>query len=630
MNRFRSLLNAVLLIFLANAAVAQELRTDTVAARNLLEAAKQAISTPSRADSLAMAAYFQAGSNLAIRGESAYLICFVNAPLNFERAQQWGDSAMASFQKSGNERWMGYTQRVLGVRSQRLNKNDISLRYFQNSCDHFERCQDTVMLAQNYVNLSLLYHNNLTDYTKGLEYGQLALQLVEQQSSDQPVLLWRTLNAIAINYDDAGDLDRAIAFHRRNLAFKDPEYLNSSLNNLGNSLRKKKEYKAAENYFLQSLALVPPTDHYMLATVYLNLSQVSEDLGLRSRALKYNDSSIHYALKSNHSEKLRDSYEFAHRLYRSNGEPVKAYEALKHYMEIKDSVLSKEKAQVIYEMESKFQSAQKERQIVQLQSETLAKDLTIQQSRFLVWISFAGVAILGMGAFWFFKRHQYKANLQHARERELQQRQRFSAVIEAEENERSRVAKELHDGLGQLISTAKLGLSAIDLPTGEQPSKLLANSIHVLDQATQEVRSIAHNLMPVALTERGLLPALEDMVQKINLAGLLDVRLQVSLGEGRLVPTVEVAVYRVIQEVINNMLKHAAADRIYITLRRDGNAVFLSMADNGVGFDQALVTQSKGLGWKNIFSRIAMLNGNIDVQTNPGTGTSINIQFAIS
>jgi signal transduction histidine kinase len=91
-----------------------------------------------------------------------------------------------------------------------------------------------------------------------------------------------------------------------------------------------------------------------------------------------------------------------------------------------------------------------------------------------------------------------------------------------------------------------------------------------------------------------------------------------------------VAVYRVIQEVINNMLKHARANRIYVTLQRDGNALHLSMADNGVGFDQALVTQSKGLGWKNIFSRIAMLNGNIDVQTNPGAGTSINIQFALS
>ncbi len=630
MNRSYSLFNAVLLACLANAAVAQEVRTDTVAARSLLEAAKQAMSIPLKADSLAVAAYSKSGSNLTLRGESAYLVCFLNAPINFERAQQWGDSAMTSFQRSGNELWMGYTQRVLGVRSQRLNKNDISIRYFQNSCDHFERCKDTVMLAQNYVNLSLLYHNNLTDYVKGLEYGQRALQLIEQQHSDQPVLRWRAINAIAINYDDAGDWDQAIAFHRRNLAFKDPEYLNSTLNNLGNSLRKKKEYKTAENYFVQSLALVPPADHYMLATVYLNLSQVSEDLGLRSRALKYNDSSLHYALKSNHSEKLRDSYEFAHRLFRLNGEPTKAYEALKHYMEIKDSVLNKEKAQVIYEMESKFQSEQKERQIIQLQSETLAKDLAIQESRFLVWISLASVAILGIGAFWFFKRHQYKINLQRAQDREIQQRQRFSAVIEAEENERSRVAKELHDGLGQLISTAKLGLSAIQLPSEQPYSKLLNNSVHVLDQATQEVRSIAHNLMPVALTDRGLRPALEDMVQKINLAGLLNVHLQVSLGNGRLAPTVEVAIYRVIQEVINNMLKHAAADRIYITLRREGNALFLSMADNGIGFDQALVSQSKGLGWKNIFSRIAMLNGNIDVQTNPGAGTSINIQFALS
>jgi signal transduction histidine kinase len=299
-------------------------------------------------------------------------------------------------------------------------------------------------------------------------------------------------------------------------------------------------------------------------------------------------------------------------------------------MEIKDSVLDKDKASIIYEMESRFQAEQKGRHIAQLQNEALSKDLEIQQSRFIMWSILAGAAVLGMAIAWFYKQQHFRIRGERAREREDLQRQRFSAVIEAEENERSRVAKDLHDGLGQLISTAKLGLTAVSLPSHDVQSQLLTNSIQVLDRATQEVRSIAHNLMPAALSELGLRAALEDMTVKINEAKFMSVKLTMAGLDERLPGTVEVAVYRVVQEVINNMLKHSRADRIMISLQRTGNALSLSIADNGVGFEKEMITRSKGLGWKSIFSRIAMLNGNIEVDTRPGAGTSVSIQFAIA
>lgn len=603
---------------------------DTIAARAALNAAKENLNNLKTADSLALRAFTLSGGNLGLRAESAYLLCFANAPVNFERAQQWGDTAMVYYAKLNNNLWMGYTLRVLGVRSQRLNRSELSIGYFQKSTAYFEACRDTVMIAQNYVNLSLLYHNIIADYTKGLEYGEKGLALVERQHTDQPILLWRAINAIAINHDDAGHWDEAIAYHRRNLSFQDPAYLNSTLNNLGNTLRKKGSFAEAERYFLQSLPLIDTADAYLFATVYLNLSQVNEDMGRRKKALQYNDLSQRFALKSNHVEKLRDSFDFAYRLYQKEGDYRKAFEAMNHYMAIKDSVLDKDKASIIYEMESRFQSEQKERQIVQLQNETLSKDLEIQRSRFIIWGVVAGTAVLAMAIAWFYKQQKYRLRVDRAREREDLQRQRFSAVIEAEENERSRVAKDLHDGLGQLLSTAKLGLTAVSLPSHDMQNQLLNNSISVLDRATQEVRSIAHNLMPAALTELGLRAALEDMTGKINEAKLMHVELSMSGLDQRLPATVEVAVYRVIQEVINNMLKHSRADQIQVSLRRNGNALDLSIADNGVGFEKELITRSKGLGWKSVFSRIAMLNGNIEVDTRPGAGTNVSIQFAIA
>lgn len=609
-------------------AVAQS-EPDTVKARTLLDEARKNIANPALADSLAAMGYRLAGENLKIKGECAYIICFVNSPINFNRARQWGDSAVAVFTLSDNNLWLGYTHRVLGIRSQALKRNDLSLQYLLESSRFFDRANDTLMLIQSDVSLSQLYHNNLSDFTTGLKYAQQAHRRLEQLKSPEPSLGWLVYNMLAINYDDLGDSAAALDWHRKNLATDNPNFRARTLNNIGNTLRKMGRAQEAASYFTKSVALTQPDDVYMRATVYLNLAQVNDDLHQRSLASKYNDSSLWFAEKSRDLEKIRDSYEFAHRFYRSSGNLLKAYDCLNRYMEVKDSTLTRDKAEIIYEMEERYQSLQKEGQIAQLKAETSTKDLALERSQVVMFSGVAVGAALLMAGWMGFRRHQYRTNLQRAEEREELQRQRFGAVIEAEENERMRVAKDLHDGLGQLISTAKLGLTAIT-PAQEAQSRLLSNSIQVLEQATQEVRSIAHNLMPAALTERGLVVALEDMIQKINEARLLDVKLQASIGEDRLPTHVEIAVYRVVQEALNNMLRHSKADRIFVRLQREGKSLHLSLTDNGVGFDRGMVTQSKGLGWKNIFSRIALLNGTIDVDSRPGAGTSITIQLAVA
>ncbi|MBL7849340.1 MAG: sensor histidine kinase [Cyclobacteriaceae bacterium] len=605
-------------------------QSDTVRARIFLEKAKENFSNPSRADSMGIAAYQLAGLNVPLRGESAYLVCFVNSNRDFAKARQWGDSAIFWFKKNDNALWIGYTYRVLGVRSTARNQNDQALTYLQESSHYFEKARDTAMMVQTDISLALLYHNNLSDYRQGLEYAQSAHQRLGSMKDPPASLAWQVNNTLGISFDDLGQSDEAIAWHSRNLETENASFRANTMNNIGNTLRKQGKFREAEGYLKKSLDLAALDDHYLRATVLLNMAQVNEDLGRRSLALRYNDSSVARANVTGDIEKMRDAYEFSHRLNRKAGLWTRAYDDLQHYLEIKDSVMNRSKAEIIYGLEEKFQSVQREQQLASLRSETLAKDLEIQRSRFLLLAGLGLGTALAVLALWLFKRHRYRENLTRSREREELQRQRFSAVIEAEENERARVAKDLHDGLGQLISTAKLGLTAVRIPPGEPSAGLLSNSIQVLDQAAQEVRAIAHNLMPAALTERGLQPVLEDMIAKINASRMLEVQLDLQVGDQRLPNTVEVAVYRVVQEVLNNMLKHADADRVVVKLVREGNSLRLSMSDNGVGFDKAVISRSKGLGWKNILSRISMLNGDIEVQSAPGAGTSINVQFALS
>ncbi len=608
----------------------QQPNVDTLKAHRYIEEAKKNVDKPRLADSLGHLAFHLAGNYFPYKAESAFVISTANLASDFDAARQWADTAIFYYQKSNNYSGSGYSLRAVGTKAQFTNRNDLAIRYLLESARYFDKAHDTVMVAQNYVSLSLLYHNNLLDFEKGLQYGHEGLKLIESQHTEQSILLWRAINAIAISYDDSREWDKALAYHERNLAFDNPFYKSSTLNNLGNTLRKKGEFAKAETFFQQSLALIEPDDYYHLATDYLNLAQVNSDLQNMKKALLYNDSSLYYANKSNNTEKLRDAYEIAYQLNQKQGNFKKAFEYVKHLMEIKDSVLNKDKAEIIYEMESRFQSEKKELQIVQLRNETLVKDLELQQSRTIVWWVIASVLLVGALIFWLLKRHQFKLRFDRVKENEELQRQRFSAVIEAEENERARVAKDLHDGLGQLLSAAKLSLTAVTLPPDDMQGQLLNNSIIVLDQATQEVRSISHNLMPVALMELGLKEALEDMILKINESKLLNIKFLIEGIHARLPAPIEVAVYRIIQEVINNMIKHSRADQIEVNVLGKGNTLHLSISDNGVGFEKEMITKSKGLGWKSVFSRIAMLKGNIEVDTQPGKGTIINIQFAIA
>jgi tetratricopeptide (TPR) repeat protein len=264
-------------------------KSDTLQSKQYLEEAKKNFNTPRLADSLARLSFQLAGTNASLRGHSASAIMFANLSTNYEVASQWADTAIHNFQKSKNNLWTGYTLRMLGVQAILINKNDQAIKCLQDGLGYFEKAKDTLMMAENHVSLSLLYHNNIMDFKKGLEYGLEALRIIESQHRKREVLNWRAINAVAINYDDAKEWDKALAYHKRNLSFENPEYKNSTLNNIGNTLRKKGEFAKARDYFLQSLAIASRDSvidrSYHLATVYLNLTQVSFDLQNMKMAL---------------------------------------------------------------------------------------------------------------------------------------------------------------------------------------------------------------------------------------------------------------------------------------------------------------------------------------------------------
>jgi two-component system, NarL family, sensor kinase len=610
-------------------------RPDSVQALNYIAVAKKYFSSPQIADSLAQLAFASArrAGKLNEQGEGAFIICFANLNTDFAKSRRWADTAVYYFEKAENYKWAGYVTRNMGLQANIVNKYDLGLQYLQRSTRSFEKVQDTLMVVHNLASFSLAYHNYLSDYKTGLRYGLDAQKLLEKLRSPRGNIVWLVNNAIAINYDDDGQYAKALDYHFRNINHaSDKEDLASTYNNIGNTFKKQGEFRKAHGYFRKSLATTPSDDDdndYHLATVYNNLSHISWELMKPSMAKHYRDSAIYFSHKSKRIDKLLDTYYDSYEMCAKNNDFENATVFLKAYTTIKDSVLNAEKTKIIYDLEKQYESEKKEQTIALLQSQATVKDLQIQRSRnLMVYLSIA-VLLSASLVYLLYKRSRYRQKLAFARETEELQRQRFRAVMEAEENERARVAKDLHDGIGQLLSVAKLTLSAIEIPQDAEPLRLLNNSMQVIDQAAKEVRSISHNMMPAALTEIGLDAALRDLFLKINESKLLRVNLEAKGLDDRLPASVEIAVYRVVQEVINNMMKHSKADTISVYLTRTGPSVRLSIADNGVGFEKELIAKSRGLGWKNILSRISMLNGQIEVDTQPGAGTNVNIQFAI-
>jgi signal transduction histidine kinase len=506
-----------------------------------------------------------------------------------------------------------------------------SLEYYFEARKIYEQLGDKSKIAMVLSNIGVVLKEQ-REYEKVIGYYYKALSIYKELKNEFGIAACHAnLGSVFYftqQYDSAlfYSLLSTKEFREQNVM----QFLPTTLSSAAQAYQKLGKTKEAKASLLEAKVLNEQFDNKFdlaevlinLATVYRTEKNFEEARSLASRALTLAESieakklmmDAHLELSA--IEEAGLNYSAALREY-------------KLYNQQKDSLFQQNKTRQMTELETQYETEKKERQIIQLQNETLTKDLELQRTRTFVWWIIAAVVLVSIVVFSLLKRNQFRIRLERQKEHEELQRQRFTAVIEAEENERARVAKDLHDGIGQLLSSAKLSLTAVTLPPNDSQGQLLSNSIKVLNQATQEVRSISHNLMPAALMELGLKEALEDMVDKINESKLLNINFNMIGIEDRLQGPVEVAVYRVIQEIINNMIKHSKADQIEINLSGIKNTLHLSISDNGIGFEKEMITKSKGLGWKSIFSRIAMLKGNIDVDSHPGKGTNINIQFAI-
>ncbi|GAB3357203.1 hypothetical protein GCM10027566_20800 [Arachidicoccus ginsenosidivorans] len=311
------------------------------------------------------------------------------------------------------------------------------------------------------------------------------------------------------------------------------------------------------------------------------------------------------------------------------------------YATLSDSLNSAQAKIKINEIENKYQNKQKADSILVLtknsQMQLLALHKKESQNIFII----IATCLLLLTGLLFYRNLRHKHLLlkkseefQHQQILQLEQERQLIAaqsLMKGQEQERSRLARDLHDGVGGLLSGVKLRLSSMKgnfyLP--EESAISLQGIIGQLDNSIQELRRVSHNMMPEALIKYGLKEALENYTDYIQSSGALQIQLQLYGLEHRLNQDTEIILYRIVQELLTNVIKHAQATNVLLQFIRNNDRFTLTVEDNGKGFDKDPEGAKNGAGLSNINARVAYLNGNMDINTAPGKGCSITIEGAI-
>ena len=293
----------------------------------------------------------------------------------------------------------------------------------------------------------------------------------------------------------------------------------------------------------------------------------------------------------------------------------------------------------LQEMDAKYESQKKKSQIDQLEKDKEIQAITIKQKNTFNIFLVSGIIGLGLISFLFYRNTKRKQQIavqqQLIQQKEivqLQQEKQFIAtnsILEGQEAERSRMAKDLHDGVGGMLSGIKLNLSSMkgNMIIQEKDALLFNKTISQLDNAISEMRRVAHNMMPEALIKFGLSEAIQDYCDGINESHTVTMKFT-AIGQGELLEkSTEVILYRIVQELSNNALKHAEAKNIFIQFSQHSKGLSLVVEDDGVGFDTGQIT--KGAGLQNVQSRVDYLKGNWDIKSEIGSGTSVNIEIPL-
>ncbi len=513
-----------------------------------------------------------------------------------------------------------------------MGKSRESIPIFEEGMQIAQKLGEQKGVANYHLNIGAAYYG-LGDLDKALENFLSAYHIFKALNLQKN--LAKVLNNIGIIYRTQGKKDRAEEIYKESLAIKqelkDTLGMAASYQNLAAVLSTSDREVEMIDYLNKALAIYEKYErasdaagcYALLGQIYFNTDRFEEaqevtlkaaahyakkpraeyssnayrilgSLAFREKNFVQSEAffleSAKWARQFGQQERLWDILNELSKTQLQLGKGAEAYSSLREAFDIRDSVVEKNKLALMEEMQTKFDVSQKDSELKINQLDL--KQRTLERN----WL-IAGAALLGLLSLviFFGLRLRIRANKKiAAQESELQKQQivqleqaskltALSAMIEGQEKERSRIAADLHDGLGGLLSSVKSHFNA--LPKSSAQTDLLEKTNQIIDDACVEVRRISHNMMPRALALSGLPGALEDLAQDLEKQGVRCQLEMIGLEEKTLNPTQSVNIYRIIQELTNNVVKHAQADHLLLQLIHRDDTLTIIAEDNGKGFD---------------------------------------------
>jgi signal transduction histidine kinase/Tfp pilus assembly protein PilF len=568
-----------------------------------------------------------------------------------------------------------YYQYVLAVYYDITGMSDSARHYFEQGLAK-SRADKLPELEVKFLNGLGLNNWNRGFYQTALDQFLQVLQLNQQLEAKYRIPESTPYNNLGLIYQELGMYQKALEYHQKALDIRlaDGKLLaqvSTSYNNIGICLYHLKRYTEAEEVYRKGITLA--NEHQFLRQYYdlagnlantlvgqgrykealswiekilsPNTTIVLQDKFIMNQhaaaagiliQLKQPEKARQHIQKALHllSEKpdlefyAEDVYQYAAQLYCMLGD-VKLGKDYSDKMEVVlENKFSKRNADALAEMEIKYKTAEKERLLLNKQLEVEEKNLALVRQRNQNILLLAGLVIVSLLSVIFLLHYRFKQRQQLQQVVIDQQKKGLQAIIQATEQERQRIARDLHDSVGQQLAGVKMKWQAWASRLTDKSARETADAIAALLQKTaDEVRTLSHQMMPKSLMELGLVPALSELcLQAFDQTGI---RWEFThhQAEARLAEQIELAVYRSTQELISNVIRHSGADRVSLQLYRVNHVLRLTVEDNGNGFNPDGLHPGHGIN--NIRSRINAVNGKLLVESNGEEGTVVSITIPL-
>ncbi len=563
---------------------------------------------------------------------ASYYTAVLNMQGSFDSSLKINLEALAKAKKMNND--MAIIKTSLNVASSYnlLSKNDSTLYYYMQGLSKLEKIGDKHMLAIVYNNLAKIYLD-IGQPEKGIGYGKSGV-LIARQQKDLVQLAYGLVN-LGVNYSEIKDYAQALACFNEALQIsklKGDKSVESTLYlNIADIDYQQGNYAACKNKFEQALAIAEELELYETAAISLKgLAMYYLQTNNYPAAIRFADSALAIARQNSIRGQSVKIYKLLSDIYYASQDFKKAREYDEKQDMLNDSINQDNLKEITQQYETQYETARKDLQIKEQQD-------ALQQRRTLNYL-LAGIALALLiiaGLIYVNFRHRQK--LQQVKINELETEKQLTAteaVLKGEEQERTRLAKDLHDGLGGMLSGIKYSLNNMkeNLIMTPDNAQTFERSLDMLDSSIREMRRVAHNMMPEILLKYGLDIALKEFCTEIDRSGVIHANYHsIDMNKASVGQTESVAIYRIVQELVNNTIKHGHAKNVlvqaHISLQEKLLAV--TVEDDGKGFDTTLLKNAQGMGWMNIKNRLDFLQGRVDVHSSPDKGTSVLIEINI-